>query len=277
MQKLLTGQNTRSYCVESPKPIEFGLAGADWESVGWRVDVQFEELRNRLRPKDHIEEIRHALPKKYSPLRSSGDGLQNIYLVEISRALAEVLFRLIGREANQVADVASEMNRVEPLTASAELSTEEWENRVECSIRENPTLSDTQRIALIRARRGQGLFRWKVQSIERACRVTKVDRLDHLVASHVKPWRDGSNEERLNGENGLLLTPTIDHLFDRGFISFEDNGDLIVSPVADHLSLRRMGIPIDTRFNVGSFSEGQRRFLDYHRQNVLLMSNVKRR
>jgi len=48
--------------------------------------------------------------------------------------------------------------------------------------------------------------------------VTKVERLEHLVASHTKPWRDSTNEERLNGENGLLLTPTIDHLFDKGFI-----------------------------------------------------------
>jgi len=49
-----------------------------------------------------------------------------------------------------------------------------------------------------------------------------VDRPEHLRASHCKPWCDcESNEERLNGENGLLLTPSIDHLFDRGFISFE--------------------------------------------------------
>ena len=43
----------------------------------------------------------------------------------------------------------------------------------------------------------------------------------HLVASLCKPWRDSTNEERLEAENGLLLTPSIDHLFDRGFIGFE--------------------------------------------------------
>ena len=48
----------------------------------------------------------------------------------------------------------------------------------------------------------------------------------HLLASHCKPWRDASNEERLDGENGLLLTPSIDHLFGRGFIAFEDTGAL---------------------------------------------------
>ena len=98
-----------------------------------------------------------------------------------------------------------------------------------------------------------------------------MDRLEHLVASHVKPWRDSANDERLDGENGLLLTPTIDHLFDKGFISFENNGALILSPVADPPSIRRMGIEPDRLLNVGSFSEGQRRFLDYHRENVLRM------
>jgi hypothetical protein len=81
-----------------------------------------------------------------------------------------------------------------------------------------------------------------------------------------------SNEERLDGENGLLLTPSIDHLFDRGFISFEDTGRLIIAPVAHLPSLQRMGISTDQAVNVGEFSEGQRHFLDYHRNSVLLMA-----
>ena len=92
----------------------------------------------------------------------------------------------------------------------------------------------------------------------------------HLVASHCKLWRDSSNDERLNGENGLLLTPSIDHLFDRGFIGFEDSGDLIVSPVAHKPSLKRMGFETKRVVNVGGFTEGQRRFLDFHRNAVLL-------
>ncbi len=95
---------------------------------------------------------------------------------------------------------------------------------------------------------------------------------EHLIASHVKPWRDSKNEERLDGENGLLLTPTVDHLFDKGFISFENNGELIISPVTDSVSLRRMGIDDHSPVNVGTFSEGQRRYLEFHRENVLRMS-----
>jgi hypothetical protein len=61
-------------------------------------------------------------------------------------------------------------------------------------------------------------------------------------------------------------------LFDKGFISFEDTGDLIVSPVADRPSLVKMGIRPEGKVNVGVFSEGQRVFLEYHRENVLRMS-----
>jgi len=66
------------------------------------------------------------------------------------------------------------------------------------------------------------------------------------------------------------LAPSIDHLFDRGFIGFEDSGDLIVSPVAHRQSLQRMGVETGRVINVGGFTEGQRRFLDFHRNAVQL-------
>jgi predicted restriction endonuclease len=106
--------------------------------------------------------------------------------------------------------------------------------------------------------------------IEARCRITGVDNPNHLLASHCKPWTDSSNEERLNGENGLLLTPSIDHLFDRGFIGFEDSGNLIISPVAHRPSLQRMGVETERVTNVGAFTEGQRQFLEFHRNSVLL-------
>jgi putative restriction endonuclease len=100
--------------------------------------------------------------------------------------------------------------------------------------------------------------------------VTGVTNPVHLIESHCKPWRDSTNEERLDGENGLLLTPSIDHLFDRGFIGFEGNGNLIISPVAHMPSLQRMGIHTNESVNVGSFTSGQKSFLAFHRDMVLL-------
>jgi putative restriction endonuclease len=68
------------------------------------------------------------------------------------------------------------------------------------------------------------------------------------------------------------LTPSIDHLFDRGFIGFEDIGKLIISPVAHRLSLHRMGIDTVEVVNVGGFTSGQKQFLDFHGSAVLLQS-----
>jgi putative restriction endonuclease len=134
----------------------------------------------------------------------------------------------------------------------------------------SPVLDTTEREAIILARIGQGQFRKNVALLETHCRITHVNEPTHLRTSHTKPWRTSTNEERLNGENGLLLTPTIDHLFDRGFIAFEDSGELLISPVAYQPSLKKMGIPCDQKMNVGSFSSGQKQFLAYHRENVFL-------
>jgi len=148
-----------------------------------------------------------------------------------------------------------------------------WERKLERGVADDVSIPETDRLAIIRARRGQGLFKERVSRIESRCRITGVENPVHLVASHCKPWRDATNEERLDGENGLLLTPSIDHLFDRGFIGFEDNGRLIISPVAQYSSLQRMGIDPAATLNVGSFTSGQRRFLDFHRNQVLLRAD----
>jgi putative restriction endonuclease len=256
----------QSYCWESPKPEEFGNAGQNWENVGWKVKVSFTELANKVRPKDHIEVLRPLLPDRYSPLQPNGNGIQSVYLTEVPTLLAEVLMGLIGRE---IAPISLAARNVKPIPAD-ELDV--WERRLEQQIVNDSTVRETDRVAIIRARNGQGLFKDRVSRIESRCRITGVENPVHLIASHCKPWRDSTNEERPNGENGLLLTPSIDHLFDRGFIGFENDGDLIISPVAHRPSLQQMGIDTSTVVNVGEFTSGQKEFLDFHRNSVLLQS-----
>lgn len=262
----------QSYCYESPKPDEFGAAGMNWSAIGWRVDVRFIELSNRIRPKEHIQQLLSFLPEKYAPLQKDGNGLQNVYLATIGSELAAALFRLIGAEATTVRNTAAAPTGQDPMLLQPEAALDEWERRVERTIQSTATLLETEKQSLVQARRGQGIFRVNVQQIENQCRITKVNRLEHLIASHCKPWRDSSNDERLDGENGLLLTPTIDHLFDKGFISFEGTGRLMISPVAHRPSLVQMGIDVNHALNVGTFSEGQRRFLEYHQENVFRMA-----
>ena len=256
----------QSYCWESPKPVEFGNAGQNWEDIGWKVKVGFTDLAQKICPKDHIDILRPLLPSRYSPLQPNGNGLQSVYLTELPSALAEVLLGLIGGE---VAPLIGAARGVKPVAADDIYL---WERKIEQQVANDASVPETERTALIRARKGQGLFKERVSQIETKCRITGVQNPVHLVASHCKPWRDSTNEERLNGENGLLLTPSIDHLFDRGFIGFEDTGRLIVSPVAHLPSLKRMGIDTTEPVNVGAFTSGQKTFLDFHRNAVLLQA-----
>ena len=124
-------------------------------------------------------------------------------------------------------------------------------------------IPDTEKSQLILARRGQGLFRRRLELIESGCRLTGVSDRAHLVASHIKSWRDSTNRERLDGHNGLLLAPHADHLFDRGFISFEDNGKLLASPQLAMNILEAWGIPPET--TCGTFSKKQCVYLKQHR------------
>src|SRR5262249_29602941 len=163
----------------------------------------------------------------------------SIYLTELPRVLALELADLIGSEVGALARAETVS---EGTIAAVNPEVVLWEEHLRKDIEQDPELSPTDREALILARRGQGLFRQRVQEVESRCRVTRVDRAEHLRASHCKPWRDSSHEERLDGQNGLLLTPSIDHLFDRGFISFRDDGRLLVSPVAHAPSLLKMGV-----------------------------------
>ena len=260
-----------SNCYESPKPSEFGAVGMNWEEIGWKVQVNFVEMETKVRPKDHMPLLSGVLPSRYSPLQGSGNGNQGVYLTEVPVLFAQTLFGLIGRQALDLAQsAASQPALSRPAGEKADM--EVWEHHLEQTIEESSEIPETERESLIVARRGQGIFKERVMRIERFCRVTHVENAAHLRASHCKPWRDANNEERLNGENGLLLTPSIDHLFDRGYISFEGTGRLIVSPVAHAESLRRMGVETEKPVNVGPFSQGQRAFLEYHRESVLLQA-----
>ena len=262
-----------SYCYENPKPKEFGSVGAYWDRIGWRIDVKFSPIANRIRPASHMDLLGPVLPGKYSPLQASGRGLQGVYLTEISDKMMDVLALLIGRE---VRDLITGPSKIigKPLDSpwDSDRNIEKWEDHLVLDLNKKSELKETERDALIKSRRGQGLFRQRVSLIERACRITRVDNPEHLVASHCKPWRHSENDERLDGENGLFLTPSIDHLFDRGFISFEDGGRLLIAPRADQDSLQRMGVETDNPVLVGTFSEGQRRYLDFHRNQVFLAS-----
>ncbi|MEI9907205.1 MAG: HNH endonuclease signature motif containing protein [Actinomycetota bacterium] len=89
-----------------------------------------------------------------------------------------------------------------------------------------------------------------------------------LIASHIKPWASSSDTEKIEGFNGLLLSPHIDYLFDAGLISFGDDGELLISKSLDPQILRTWNLP--TQLNVGAFRPEQTKYLSYHRGKIFI-------
>lgn len=154
---------------------------------------------------------------------------------------------------------------IEPKLGSE--AAEERAREAEKDIEQRTDIGATTKERLIQARRGQGVFRKNLQKIEKCCRVTGVRQVEHLRASHIKPWIQSEDQEKLDGYNGLLLAPHVDHLFDQGYISFEDDGRMIVSPQLASEVLERWGI--DTAKTCGAFKPKQTAYLRFHREHRL--------
>jgi hypothetical protein len=244
---------TKQHCSEALKPEEFGSAGANWADRGWLVPIEWTALSSPISPKIHIARIQPLLPNKNSPLQANGNGNQGCYLAAISSELGRL-----------VLDVASKINPdlVQSIQDLKQLVEADF---VENEIQVSEVIPETEKGQLIRSRRGQGIFRLRALAIESRCRITGVEDQNFLIASHIKPWKDCANDERLDGCNGLMLAPHIDKLFDRGWISFSDNGDLLSVPAAEQVMA---AWSVDLKKNVGKFSLGQCRYLEHHRNKV---------
>ena len=115
-------------------------------------------------------------------------------------------------------------------------------------------------VFLTSARRGQGAYRKNLIHYWKACAVTGVTSQRILLASHIKPWRCSSTEERLSTFNGLLLSPNPGKTFDPGYISFDSDGAIRISEQLEQPDKpgihSGMGIHLDRQHQV---------FLEYHR------------
>lgn len=267
MEEVLPGDIVFSFCdtyikaigivqksaVTSPKP-NFQTAGSNWANVGWFVEVEFSELISPIKPKEYIELIRPLLSEKYAPLQLNGNGLQGVYLTEISEELGNLL-ALLSR-----ADLPIIQHELAPAID------QDSEYEINLEIEAKKLEGDLEKIQLTKSRRGQGIFKANVRLVENHCRITGVSNIKHLKASHIKPWAASNNDEKLDGSNGLLLSPHVDHLFDLGFITFKNSGDLIVSKELNPKILDQWSIR--TEQNVGEFAARQCEYLEFHRTVV---------
>jgi hypothetical protein len=237
----------------APKPAMFENASNNWSQIGWLVEVEFSQLDNPVVPKEHLQVIGKYLTTKSAPLDEMGRGKER-YLVELDVGLALALI--------QISKIPFELMTRE----LAPVQNSESDYEIELEIQARSLEGDPEKIQLTKSRRGQGIFKANVRLVEDRCRVTGVTNIKHLRASHIKPWSVSSKEEKLDGFNGLLLSPHVDHLFDRGFISFTSNGDLMISKELNPIVLNQWNIASST--NVGAFKNSQAKYLEFHRDMV---------
>jgi putative restriction endonuclease len=251
------------FALSSAKPSNFGRAGEAWTDDGWRLPVQWKTLQNPVRPKLFISELTPFLPAKYAPIQHTGNGNQAAYLSEINFDLFQLVLTKAGVDIDLVITSAE-------FISTFGATTEEIDDAIEKQLAGSPALSATEKEQTIKARRGQGCFRANVLLRESGCRLTGITNPLLLIASHMKPWRACvDSHERLDGDNGLMLTPDADLLFDRGLITFYDQGLLLVSSRIEKDDLTKLGISSNAS-NAKPFNLRQREYLTYHRKYVFI-------
>ena len=130
-------------------------------------------------------------------------------------------------------------------------------------------MSATSTTQLVAVRSKQSLFRRRLLTVEKRCRLTGIEDLRFLRASHIKPWaKCATGNERVDGYNGLLLSPHADFLFDRGWITFDDGGALVRSSRLPKNVIDRIGLNLKRGRDCGEFFGSQGTYLEYHRNAV---------
>ncbi|WP_156108805.1 MULTISPECIES: HNH endonuclease [Luteibacter] len=222
---------------------------APWANEGLLLPVTFSELAQPIVPKQHLDVIRPLLAEKYAPIQDNGNGNLS-YLSSISDELGARLLEIGGVSPQAI-----------QTTGSSDSVAEDIQRIVA-----DASLRPTDKMQLSKARIGQGLFRKSVLALEPACRVTGVTIVSLLRASHIKPWRESTNSERLDGANGLMLAPHIDLLFDKFLVSFTDDGNLLLSRRLDKTVREKWHLANSA--NPKPFNQAQRAYLATHRARL---------
>ena len=121
-------------------------------------------------------------------------------------------------------------------------------------------------------RKGAEKYRREVINHMPQCPFTKITDERLLIASHIKPYsiciKNNEQKQALDYLNGLALSPTYDKLFDQGYITFTNNGELICGTLLSSYTWEKLSINPNAKNKMRIFPEEREMYLDYHRNNV---------
>ena len=143
----------------------------------------------------------------------------------------------------------------------------EIEDKV-AEIKNDTKIPITEKQNLTLSRIGQGKFRNELINYWFGCSISKLDKVNLLVASHIKPWRESNNFERLDVFNGLLLLPNYDKLFDKGYINFDDKGKIRISKYLNENDLKILNV--NPEIKLINIENKHKEYLQYHNENCFI-------
>lgn len=229
------------YRSESPREWEFKHG---WLRDGWKINVAYMDLPEPVPINEFSSDLLLLLQKRYGPVNRSGTGNQG-YLFEMPKDAAELLLeKLNWMDLGGGSDRRSVKKPKEPPPGSTDGS------------------------AQVKTRIGHQRFKKDLmQYWENSCAVTGSAAEELLRASHIKSWSESTDTERLDVYNGLLLSPTYDAAFDAHLISFQNNGEIIISSLLAPVDLNLLGIDPDARLTKIDSSHAD--YLEIHRAKLV--------
>ncbi|MFK3862183.1 HNH endonuclease [Pseudoalteromonas rhizosphaerae] len=229
----------KSNAYASPRPENRSFV--QWKESGYRVDIELVTLKTSIPNSEFKEDFvplfnDYCQPKLFTKTYTVAQN----YMVRLPNSAGGFLLDLIGEEALKIHDGIA-------TSVGANIS------------------EGSEREAIVKARVGQGVFREEVMKYWKdSCALTNVRYRQLLIASHILPWQHSNSVEKVDKFNGLALAPTADKLFDKGLISFDDNGQILIKEFLCADTLIKLGI--NNKMKINGLEKEHFKYLSRHRE-----------
>lgn len=260
-----TGETDRTYKSGKSKDLYAAFVTVTTDNKKYKTHIHFQSNQISINTISLISDDRYF--SKYKVRNKTSDEYRNRcfkipYDVDEFKYVMDYFLRYDGNWLNrEIETVIDTAEQEDVLKVQLDNSVDEIDKEIETK-----QLQGEEREALIKVRVNQSAFRKLLMRRYTHCCLCDVDDESLLVASHIKPWAKSNHAEKVDVNNGLLLCPNHDKLFDRGYISFDNGGHIVISDELSENSAISMNIKNDMQIEL---SNDNIKYMEYHRNNVL--------